>query len=112
MATTINENYLVINYKTFWMEHLSAQTLKDLRGIAERMPLVLRNTHEKHIHTQEELEEWGYVDAEKLPDGKYIYKYPVQIALNHYRSLKKAWRKNGFKGACDYIDKINSLPNI
>jgi hypothetical protein len=38
------------------MNPLSAKTLKDLREIAAAMPMVVVNTHEKHIYTQEELE--------------------------------------------------------
>jgi hypothetical protein len=94
------------------MNPLSQQTLKDLRDIAAAMPMVIQNTHEKHIYTQEELEEWGYVDAEKLPNGKYLYKYPVQIAINHYRALKKAWKKGGFEHCKRYIQKIKALPNL
>ncbi|HXS55738.1 MAG TPA: hypothetical protein VN726_06415 [Hanamia sp.] len=94
------------------MNPLPAKTLKDLRDIAAAMPMVIQNTHEKHLYTQEELEEWGYVDAEKLPDGKYLYKYPVQIAINHYRALKKAWRKSGFNGCMAYVKKVKSLPNM
>jgi hypothetical protein len=90
---------------------LDAETQKQLRDLAKQMPLVIRNTHEKHIYTKEELDEWGYANAHKLPDGTYVYNYPVQIAVNHYRALKKAWKKNGLKGASDYIDKINNLPN-
>jgi hypothetical protein len=93
------------------MPILDAETQKQLRELAKGMPIVIRNTHEKHIYTKEELDEWGYVDAEKLPDGRYLFNYPVQIAVNHYRALKKAWQKNGFKGASDYIDRINNLPN-
>jgi hypothetical protein len=102
-----------INSKTnFLMFPLDKETENQLRDLAKRMPIVLRNSHEKHIYTQEELEEWGYVDAEKLPDGKYLFKYPVQVALNHYRALKKAWKKKGFRGCSDYIDRINKLPNL
>ena len=93
------------------MNPLSLKTQKQLRSLANKMPLVLMNTHEKHIMTKEELDEMGYVGAEQMADGTYLYQSPVQIALNHYRALKKAWIKDGFKGCSNYIDRINKLPN-
>lgn len=94
------------------MNVLDPLTAKQLRDLADKMPLVWRFCTEKHIMTQEELDEMGYVGAEKLPDGKYLYRAPVQIAVNHYRALKKAWKKSGFEGAWNYMDKVNALPNI
>ena len=74
-----------------------------------KMPIVMVHSHEDHIMTKEELEEFGYVDAEKLKDGRYIFKYPVKMSMNHYRGLKKGWLKNGFVGCSAYIDKINKI---
>ena len=93
------------------MHPLTKQTQKQLKGIAESMPMVLQNTHEKHFMTKEELDEMGYVGAEKMKDGTYVYPAPVQIAFNHYRALKKAWLKGGVKSCKQYILKIEKLPN-
>lgn len=94
------------------MNVLDANTVKQLKTLADKMPIVWRFCIEKHIMTQQELDEMGFVGAEKLPDGTYMYKAPVQIAVNHLRALKKAWKRSGYEGASNYIDKINSLPNL
>ncbi len=91
------------------MNPLTPDTQKKLRLLADKMPMVLVNTHEVHIMTKEELDEYGYVGAEKFKDGSYKVPMPVQIAMNHYRGLKKAWLKDGFKGCAAYIEKINKI---
>lgn len=93
------------------MPKIDNKTKKMLLVIASKLPVTLIVTHEKHYMTKEELEEYGYVGAEKLEDGRYLYKYPVQYAQNHYRQLRKAYQKDGFDGCSAYIDKIKSLKN-
>lgn len=90
---------------------LTKDTQHFLLSLAAKMPIVLTSTHEKHIMTNEELIEMGYVGAEKMEDGKYLYKAPVQISKNHYRALKKAYLKNGAAGCSKYIAKIKALPD-
>ena len=82
-----------------------------LLSLAAKMPVVIVSTHEKHIMTNDELVEMGYVGAEKMEDGKYLYKAPVQMHKNHYRALKKAYIKKGAVGCGQYIDKIKALPD-
>lgn len=92
------------------MKHkIDNKTKKQLLFLAGKLPVVLVNTHEKHIMTKDELEEMGYVGAEKMDDGRYVYNSPLQIAMNHYRGLMKAFRKSGAKGCGEYIDKINAI---
>lgn len=91
---------------------ISEDTKQKLLFLAGNLPLVMVETHEKHFMTKEELDEIGYVGAEKLEDGRYVYKYPVQIAMNHYRRLANAYRKHGFEGCAKYIDEIKKLPTL
>lgn len=106
------------------MSHVITNDInKKLENIAKEMREVMVLTHEKHIVTKEELEEMGFVAAEKLPngkykfneastmkDGRYLYHAPVYIAMNHFRALKKAFKKNSWAGCRAYILKINALP--
>ena len=91
------------------MYPLTKHAAKKLREVADNMRPVMMNTHEKHIMTKEELDEMGFAHAEKLPTGSYIYKAPVQLAFNHYRALKKAFKAKGFSGCAAYITRINNL---
>lgn len=83
-----------------------------LREYAAKLPTVLHNTHEVHIYTGQEL-----IDMEEVPpkgqhfdpERKYLYKYPVQLASNHYRRLKKAYLKNGDDGIVDYLKQVYIL---
>jgi hypothetical protein len=83
-----------------------------LLSLAAKMPTVMVATHEKHIMTNEELAEMGYVGSEKMKDGKYLYKAPVHISKNHYRALKKAYLKSGAAGCGKYIDMVKALPDM
>lgn len=93
------------------MKHIDKKTSEQLMFLAKKLPLVMVNTHEKHIMTKEELDEMGYVGAEELPDGTYLYKAPVQIAKNHYRCMRNRFRKHGMPGLEKYIDEIKALKN-
>ena len=91
------------------MHHITKMQSLKLKAIADNMRLIMVNTHEKHLMTKEELEEIGHADAEQLPNGTFIYRAPVQIAMNHFRALKNAFKKNSFEGCLNYINKINAL---
>jgi hydrogenase maturation factor HypF (carbamoyltransferase family) len=93
------------------MHTFTADIQQKLRNIAATMRMVLVWTHEVHLMTKEEMEEMGHVDAEKLEDGMYAVKMPVQIAKNHYRALKKNFKRTGWDGCRSYIMKINALEN-
>ena len=88
---------------------LTKHAAKRLKEVADNMRPVMMNTHEKHIMTKEELDEMGFAHAGKLPEGNFMYKAPVQIAFNHYRALKKAFKLKGFEGCKAYITRINNL---
>lgn len=80
-----------------------------LRNIAANMRMVLVWSHEIHLMTKEEMVADNYPDAEKREDGMYAVKMPVQIAKNHYRALKKNYKRSGWDGCRQYILKINAL---
>lgn len=90
---------------------LDETTVAQLNHLAGMLPLVMVNTHEKHIYTKEELDDMGWVGAEKMEDGKYLVKMPVQIAKNHFRCMKRRFLRGGSKAVSAYIDEIKALPN-
>lgn len=87
------------------------RTREQILFLAKGLPLTFVNTHEYHIMTKEELDEMGYVGAQKLKDGRYRYKAPVQLAMNHYRRMCRAYQRDGYEGVEAHIDYINKLPN-
>jgi hypothetical protein len=90
---------------------IDSKTKQQLLYLASKLPVVMMQTHEKHFLTKEELEESGYVGAEELEDGRYLYMYPVQLAQNHYRCLRKAFIDGGIEAVGKYIDNVKKLPN-
>lgn len=82
--------------------------LKLIKEFCDRfMPLVMRNTIEKHIMTGRELKANNYPDAEKYADDqKVIFNYPVQIYMNHYRAIKDAWYDGGYPAISAYFERI------
>lgn len=94
------------------MKHITEEDHKRILALAEMLPLVMVRSHEKHIVTKAELEEMEYVGAEKMEDGKYLYKLPVMVAQNHYRCMKRSYLKHGVKGIDLYIDRVKSLKDL
>lgn len=88
---------------------ITPEIKKMLQDIVTKIPTVRTMTHEKHRMTKEELDELGYVGAEKLADGTYSYPYPVMVAMNHYRHLKKAYQTGGAEACMAYLDKIKKI---
>jgi hypothetical protein len=68
---------------------------KRFKGIKEavtELPVLMVNTHEKHYRSGEELNADNRETATgtKFDPGKqYVDAFPVQIAINHTRRLKK-----------------------
>ncbi|MEI8142834.1 MAG: hypothetical protein WCG90_08210 [Chitinophagia bacterium] len=93
------------------------QLKKELMLIASNLPVVMQAKTERHILTKEEaIEQFPETDPTtfiyipKGPNaGKVIATYPVQLACNHYRRLKKAYFTDGQKGVIAYIKKIQEL---
>jgi hypothetical protein len=72
---------------------------KGLSKVANQLPVVMRHCSEKHIVSGEQLikEE----DIQKIndkpvdPEKMYVQHYPVMIAINHKRKLKRLVDKYG-----------------
>lgn len=94
------------------MAKIDTETKKQIIFLVSIMPLVWVDSYERHIMTKAELDEMGYVGAEDLGDGTYLYKYPVRMARNHVRHMIKAYRRAGVKGIGDYIDSVKALKDL
>lgn len=83
---------------------------KQLRKVADQLPIYFIQSHEKHIMTGKEiLEETEYkeIDGKPInPDEKYIVPQPVQIAFNHHRKLKEIYNRYKFPGVKEYCEKV------
>jgi hypothetical protein len=93
---------------------VTAQIKQELKLISTRLPTVLNETQEYHYLTGRELKE---MEIEKDADGnqlvddlKYKWSFPVQLASNHYRALRKAYETGGEPAVIQYIRKVKSMP--
>lgn len=78
---------------------------KNLRLLAAELPLIFKSSHETHLVTGQELLDDGIFDinGEKIdPEGKYEQNLPVVIAFNHFRKLKRLYKKFGMEGVTQY----------
>ena len=83
-----------------------------LKEYAAILPVVMTSTHELHVYTGQELIDMGEDAPEGKtldPEKKYPYRWPVQIAFNHYRILKRAWLKEGEAGLTKYLKQIAKI---
>jgi hypothetical protein len=87
----------------------------DLKELAGTLPMVSVESVEKHWLKGSEILEWQTID--KLdgvpidPEKEYIFFHPVLMAANHFRRLKKAWKKNSINGVIHYLNRIEKLAN-
>lgn len=92
---------------------LTSFQIYHLKGIAKQLPIVLTDTHEKHLVRGKDILEWGTiseVDGKPIdPDKQYMWHYPVQMYRNHYRRLKKAYQKDEMNGVVAYLKEINDI---
>lgn len=96
---------------------ISAQIHKELMYIASQLPIVMDWSCEYHIVTMDEAKEHypetpekDFAVIKKGPNkDKVVVNFPVQIAVNHYRRMKKAFVKKGQPGVIDYIQKVKKL---
>ena len=87
--------------------------VKQIAAISQKMPIIMRNSYERHIVTGQEL-----IDSERTevsgkpidPEAKYIDPFPVQIAINHKRAMKKLYKKYHAAGVNGYINAVKGLP--
>jgi hypothetical protein len=86
---------------------------RDLKDLGSKLPIVFYQVKESGRYTGQELILVGLEKDEKgqalIPDKIYLYEQPVQIAVNHYRRMRKAWEMWGYEGVNKYVDKINLM---
>lgn len=84
-----------------------------IAATAKLLPVVLGNTHEKHLLTGAEILEFGTIteiEGKQIkPEQKYLMPMPVQLYQNHVRRLKKAWLKHGYDGIKSYVSHVESI---
>lgn len=85
---------------------------KQIEKVAGTLPLIMRNTCERHIMTGEEvIAEMAFKEIEGkpvLPSERYMIRQPVQIAINHKRAMKKLYKKHGVIGVVAYRDQAQA----
>ena len=95
---------------------------KELRRVSNEMPVTMQRTKEVHYVKGSELidqgvttvknPKWKEGDPEHFkelpvnPSETYVQEMPVEIATNHHRKLKKAFRGYGFIGVQAYVHAI------
>lgn len=93
--------------------------LKIIRKAAKDLPVIMRNTIEKHFVTGAELRLLDEMDdrakdgcIENLIDDRmYVRNFPVQIAINHERNLKKLVMAHGPEIIGQYRDAVIQQSN-
>lgn len=92
---------------------LTAEEEKILKNYCRALPVIMESSHEIHVMTGAEITELeealGEIEKEGIvldPEKKYPYSMPVQIAMNHYRRLKRAWLKDGQSGIQKYLNNV------
>lgn len=92
---------------------LTKETEANLLEIASQLPGMEIHSQEKHFYTGAEILEWDTiteVDGKPIdPEETYQFNHPVIIRANHYRRLRRAWKKNSIAGVINYCERINKL---
>lgn len=91
---------------------MNKHILKQLEEVAATTPLVFKWEERPEPFYSNELLLTPYADVMKLdpnPDVIYYILMPCLVAVDHYRQLKDAYKRNGFDGVKEYhrsvIDK-------
>lgn len=85
--------------------------VKQIAAISEKMPVILRQSYEKHIRTGQELIDDNRTEIAGKPinpAAKYVDPFPVQIAINHKRAMKKLYKKHKAHGVNGYIAAVKN----
>lgn len=95
------------------MNKVTPQIKKELQLISTKLPTVLNETQEYHYLTGRELKEMDIENDDQgnmlVNDLKYKWTFPVQLASNHYRALRKAFEKGGEQEVIAYIRKVKAM---
>lgn len=94
-------------------QKLNKQQLKAFRLIAGQLPTISDQTCEKHWMLGSEiiaLQLHNEIEGEVInPEKRYLYVFPVLLAANHYRRLKKAFYRADRDGVQEYIMLIERI---
>jgi len=92
---------------------LTKEIQKELREIADKMPIVFYTVPTSEPYTGKELKLTAIQEDSKgrpLEDDQiYMVKSQMDIASNHYRRMKKAYLKDGAAGVKAYCEKVWQL---
>lgn len=86
--------------------------MKQIRKLAATFPTVMRDTVEYHYMTGKELK--SELDVDQIngvpvkDDETCRYTYPVKIAINHNRKLKRMYDKHGIVGMVAYAKAVDA----
>lgn len=85
---------------------------KQIENIAGKLPTIMRQTSERHYVKGIDLinDNRPEVEGKKVnPEDIYVDRYPVQIAINHKRAMKKMFKKYKGEGVQSYINAVKSF---
>ena len=87
-------------------------TIKKLRLLASELPGISQNACFKQKCLGSELLRDGVAKVNEKPvdpEGNYIKRVPVAVAVNHTRRMKKAFAKFGAVGVNAYVRSVESF---
>lgn len=100
-------------FNKYTMPQLPADIVNKIKATAKILPVILSNTHEKHILSGAEIIELGTIEKIDgkaiVHERKYVMPMPVQLYWNHFRRLKKAYSKEGYIGVKRYVALVESI---
>lgn len=86
-------------------------TNKEIKDMAGMLSSIGNLTCERHWVDGAELIAQGHTEDEhgtKFVVGlMYEQRFPVVLAVNHYRNMKKMFKKHGDQGVLTYINEVN-----
>lgn len=98
------------------MTNIPVDIMDKIKLTAKGLPVIMTQTHEKHIITQDEYQEQFEHFAPReaiIPNGphkgKVMVTQPVQVYWNHVRRLRKAWLKSGYDGVVQYVLAVHEI---
>jgi hypothetical protein len=83
-----------------------------IRKRAESLPVIMTTSTEDHIVDGQTLLNQGHTHwgaEEIVPWGEYKEKFPVKMAVNHYRRMRDAFDKHGIEGIKMYEDSVADI---
>ena len=86
--------------------------LKAIAQVAAELPTVTQQSFERHLVKGSTLLAQGQVighdDKPIVPTDGYFDEFPVIMAINHKRRMKKLFKKHGEAGIFGYIQAIEN----